>query len=103
MCEDPAHGAQTEEKSILGRAGRSRNGTGTRREPETLSISGREENQAGAIQAHFRQVADRGVAARLLARYSGWNVASTLAPPVGIVTEQLFPEEDVQADDQVTT
>jgi len=25
-----------------------------------------------------------------------------LAPPLGIVTEQLFPDEDVQADDQVT-
>jgi len=25
-----------------------------------------------------------------------WNVAETLAPPTGMVTVQVFPEEDVQ-------
>lgn len=31
-----------------------------------------------------------------------WNVASTLTPPFGIVTVQLFPEKELQPDDQVT-
>jgi len=63
MCEDPAHAAQTEEKGILGGAGRSRNGARTRREPETLTIGGREENQAGEAQTDAGQVASGGVAA----------------------------------------
>src|ERR1700719_1334682 len=36
------------------------------------------------------------------ARKSHWNVASTLTPPFGIVTVQLFPEKELQPDDQVT-
>src|SRR5712692_6463183 len=55
------HAAQAQEKNLLRRQGRPRNGPRTRRQSQTLTACPREEDEAGEAQAHARQIARRRI------------------------------------------
>src|SRR5229473_4220653 len=55
------HAAQAQEKNLLRRQGRPRNGARTRRQSQALTACPREEDEAGEAQAHARQIARRRI------------------------------------------
>src|SRR5260370_24414317 len=94
------HAAQAQEKNLLRRQGRPRNGSRTRRQSQTIPTRPREEDEAGEAQAHARQIARRritdqrfrfseskplnlrtNIPIRVVSTYGELKVAVTLAMP----------------------